>query len=54
IDLGSGLFRLNLWKAVFPYWERGGVPGILSAAAMTGIILLMTWVLTRQKVIIKI
>jgi len=54
IDLISGLFRLDIWKAVFPYWERGGVPGMLSAAAMAGIILLLTWFLTRQKVILKI
>ncbi len=54
VDLISGLFRLDLWKAVFPYWERGGVPGMLSAAAMTGIILLLTWVLTRKKIILKI
>jgi predicted acyltransferase len=54
VDFGSGLFRLDLWKAIWPYWERGGLPGMLSAAAMTGIILLLTWVLTRQKVILKI
>ena len=53
-DLISGLLHIDLWKAVFPHWERGGVPGMLSAAAMTGVILLLTWALTRQKVILKI
>jgi hypothetical protein len=54
IDFGSGLFRLDLWKTVWPYWERGGGPGMISAAAMTGIILLLTWALTRKKIILKI
>jgi predicted acyltransferase len=54
IDFGSNLFRLDLWKSIWPYWERGGGPGMLSAAAMTGIILLLTWALTRKKIILKI
>jgi heparan-alpha-glucosaminide N-acetyltransferase len=54
INFFSGLFRLDVWKTVFPYWESGGGPGILSAAAMTGIILLLTWSLTRKKIILKI
>ena len=54
IDFGSGLFRIDVWRAVWPYWERGGVPGMLSAAAMTGVILLLTWALTRKKIILKI
>jgi predicted acyltransferase len=54
IDFGSNLFRLDLWKTVWPYWERGGGPGMLSAAGMTGVILLLTWALTRKKIILKI
>jgi predicted acyltransferase len=54
VDFGSSLFRLDLWKTIWPYWKRGGGPGMLSAAAMTGIILLLTWVLTRKKIILKI
>ncbi len=53
-DVVSGLFHFDLWKTVWPYWERGGVPGMLSAAAMTGVILLLTWALTRMKVVLKI
>jgi predicted acyltransferase len=53
-DLVSGVLRIDLWKVLFPFWERGGVPGMLSAAALTGIILLLTWTLTRQKIILKI
>lgn len=54
IDFGSSLFRLDLWKTVWPYWELGSGLGLLSAAAMTGFILLLTWALTRQKIILKI
>ncbi len=54
IDFGSSLFRLDLRKTIWPYWERGGGPGMLSAAAMTGIVLLLTWALTRKKIILKI
>jgi len=54
LGFGSDLFRLDLWKTIWPYWERGDGPGMLSAAAMTGIILLLTWVLTRKKIILKI
>jgi hypothetical protein len=54
VDLGSTLLSTDLWKKVWPYWKSGGGPGMLSAAAMTGIILLLTWVLTRKKIILKI
>jgi predicted acyltransferase len=54
IGFGSGLLHLDLWKTLWPYWERGGGPGMLSAAAMTGIILLLTWALTRKKIVLKI
>lgn len=35
-------------------WDRGGLAGMLNAVAMTGPILLMTWVMTRAKVILKL
>lgn len=54
ISLISNLLRLDIWETIWPYWKRGGVPGMLSAAAMTGIILLLTWLLTRKKIILKI
>jgi predicted acyltransferase len=54
IDFLGGILRLDIWKAAFPYWESGGGAGLLSAAAMTGFILLLTWLLTRQKIILKI
>jgi hypothetical protein len=53
-DVLSDLFHVDLWKTFWPHWKSGGGPGLLSAAAMTGIILLLTWVLTRKKVILKI
>ena len=54
IEFLGGLLRLDIWKTVLPYWESGGAAGMLSAAAMTGIILFLTWLLTRQKLILKI
>jgi len=54
INFVSGLFRFDLWKKAWPYWESGGGPGMLSATAITGIILLLTWALTREKIILKI
>jgi len=54
IDFGSNVFRLDLWKTIWPFWERGGGPGMISAAAMTGFILLLTWALTRMKIVLKI
>lgn len=50
----SSLFRTDLWNKIWPCWESGGWRGMLSGAGMTGIILLLTWALTRKKVILKI
>jgi hypothetical protein len=50
----SSLFGTDVSRIFWPYAERGGLPGILNAAVMTGVVLLLTWALTRQKVILKI
>jgi heparan-alpha-glucosaminide N-acetyltransferase len=50
----SSLFRADVSRIFWPFAEKGGLPGILNAAAMTGVVLLLTWTLTRQKVILKI
>jgi predicted acyltransferase len=52
--LVSSLSHLEFWRILTPYWEKGGWPGMLNAAVMTGIILLLTWALTRKKIILKI
>ncbi len=54
IGFASSLFGADFSRIFWPYWERGGLPGILNAAAMTGVVLFLTWALTRQKVILKI
>lgn len=35
------------WAAAWPYFETGGLPGILNAAAVTAFMILLTQVLTR-------
>jgi heparan-alpha-glucosaminide N-acetyltransferase len=50
----SALLGTDVSRVFWPLAERGGLPGILNAAAMTGVVLLLTWALTRQKVILKI
>ncbi|MFZ2052697.1 MAG: DUF5009 domain-containing protein [Candidatus Aminicenantales bacterium] len=50
----SSLSGTDVSRIFWPYWERGGLPGILNAAAMTGLVLFLTWVLTRNKIVLKI
>ena len=50
----SSLFRTDVSRIFWPYSERGGFAGILNAAVMTGVVLLLTWALTRKKIILKI
>jgi heparan-alpha-glucosaminide N-acetyltransferase len=54
LGFASALFGTDVSRFFWPFWERGGLPGILNAAVMTGLVLLITWALTRQKVILKI
>jgi predicted acyltransferase len=50
----SALLGIHIWRIFWPFWGRGGAMGILNAAAMTGFVLVLTWALTRKKVILKI
>ncbi|MGB7294774.1 MAG: DUF5009 domain-containing protein [Candidatus Aminicenantales bacterium] len=50
----SSLFGTDVSRIFWPFRENGGLPGILNAAAMTGLVLFVTWALTRKKIILKI
>jgi predicted acyltransferase len=54
IGFASSLFKFNLEQVFWPFREEGGPAGMLNAAAMTGLILLITWALTRAKIILKL
>jgi predicted acyltransferase len=50
----GGLLHVNLWRVFWPFGEKGGVPGMLNAAVMTALVLFLTTLLTRAKVILKL
>jgi heparan-alpha-glucosaminide N-acetyltransferase len=52
--LGSSLVRLDVGKILWPFAERGGLPGMLNALVMTGLVLLLTALATRARVILKL
>lgn len=54
ISFASHLFKVNVRAFFWLFWERGGLAGMLNAAAMTGLILLITWAMTRAKITLKL
>ncbi len=50
----GGLIHVDLWRGLWPFWEAGGLAGILNAAAMTGIILVLTALLGRAGLTLKL
>jgi heparan-alpha-glucosaminide N-acetyltransferase len=44
----------DLGRFLWPFAERGGVPGMLNALAVTGLILLITAAATRWKIILRL
>ena len=50
----GGLLRYDLDRILWPFAATGGIPGMLNAAAMTGIVLLLTALLTRAGLILKL
>ncbi len=51
--LGLGLFSVDAGRVFWPFGDTGGAAGMLNAAVMTGVMLLLTWALTRKKIILK-
>jgi len=54
IGFASSSLHVNADQFFWPLREQGGLPGMLNAAVMTGLILLITWVVTRAKILLKI
>lgn len=50
----SAVFRFDAGKLLWPFAERGGVPGMLNALVITGLVLLLTALATRAKIILKL
>jgi hypothetical protein len=46
--------HINVWQIVWPFAETGGLAGILNAAAWTGIILILTTLLGRAGLMLKL
>jgi predicted acyltransferase len=50
----GGLFHVNLWRVFWPFVDKGGLSGMLNAAVMTALVLFLTTLLTRAKVVLKL
>jgi len=54
LSFASWLFHIHAWRIFWLYRERGSLAGMLNAVVMTGIILLITWAMTRARIILKL
>ncbi len=54
IGFASSALHVNADQFFWPLREQGGLPGMLNAAVMTGLILLVTWAVTKAKILLKI
>jgi len=50
----GGLFSFDAGRILWPFYGAGGLAGMLNAAVMTGVILLLTAVLTRAGLTLKL
>ena len=50
----GGLLSVDLGRFLWPFAGTGGLPGMLNAAVMTGVVLLLTAVLTRAGLLLKL
>jgi heparan-alpha-glucosaminide N-acetyltransferase len=53
-DFSGRLLQADVSRIFWPFWERGGAAGLLNAAAMTGLVLFLTWALTKAGIILKV
>ena len=50
----GGLLSIDLGRILWPFYGTGGLAGMLNAAVMTGVVLLLTAVLTRAGLALKL
>lgn len=50
----GGVLHINLWRVIWPFAETGGLAGILNAAVMTGVVLILTTLLGRAGLMLKL
>ena len=50
----GGLVNLDINGILWPFYATGGLTGILNAAVMTGVVLLLTAALTRAGLVLKL
>jgi predicted acyltransferase len=50
----GGLVHADLFRVLWPFYGTGGLPGMLNAAVMTGIVLVLTTVLSRAGLVLKL
>ena len=48
------LLGADVDRVLWPFYGTGGLPGMLNAAVMTGIVLLLTAVMTRAGLVLKL
>lgn len=50
----SSLVKADLGKLFWPLADRGGLAGMANAAVMTALVLFLTWLATRNKIVLKL
>ena len=54
MTLVSSLLHVDVQKIFWPLADRGGLAGMANAAAMTALVLFLTWLATRNKIVLKL
>jgi predicted acyltransferase len=50
----GGLLRIDVFRILWPFYGTGGLAGMVNAAVMTAVVLLLTRVLTRAGLVLKL
>lgn len=50
----GGVLHIDLGRIIWPFAETGGLAGILNAAVMTGVVLILTTLLGRAGLRLKL